>query len=35
MIFVQLREGKIIETWSNWDEFGMFQQIGGKFVFDE
>lgn len=35
MIFVQLREGKIVETWSNWDEYGMFQQIGGKFVFDE
>jgi predicted ester cyclase len=35
MIFVQLSEGKIMETWSNWDEFGMFRQIGGKFVFDE
>jgi predicted ester cyclase len=35
MIFVQLREGKIVETWSNWDEYGMFRQIGGTFVFDE
>jgi predicted ester cyclase len=35
MIFIQLNEGNIVESWSNWDEYGMFQQIGGKLVFDE
>jgi predicted ester cyclase len=35
MIFVQLHEGKIMETWSNWDEYGMFRQMGGRLVFDE
>ena len=30
----RLIDGKITESWSNWDEFGMSQQLGGRVVFD-
>ena len=28
MSFYQLANGKIVESWSNWDELGLFQQLG-------
>jgi predicted ester cyclase len=30
----RLVDGKITESWSNWDELGMSQQLGGRVVFD-
>lgn len=34
MQFLQLANGQISESWSNWDELGLLQQIGGRIVFD-
>ena len=28
----RLVDGKITESWSNWDELGMTQQLGGRVV---
>jgi predicted ester cyclase len=30
----RVADGKIVECWSNWDELGMSQQLGGRVVFD-
>jgi predicted ester cyclase len=32
MVLYRLRAGKIAESWSNWDELGMLQQLGGQIV---
>ena len=32
MVLYRLRAGKITESWSNWDELGMLQQLGGQIV---
>jgi predicted ester cyclase len=32
MVLYRLRAGKIAESWSNWDELGMQQQLGGQIV---
>lgn len=34
MMLLHFANGQIIETWSNWDELGLFQQIGGRISFD-
>lgn len=34
MEFIYLTNGQITETWSNWDELGLFQQIGARIVFE-
>ncbi|MFN8492407.1 MAG: ester cyclase [Caldilineaceae bacterium] len=34
MELLRIANGQISETWSNWDELGLFQQIGGRVVFD-
>jgi predicted ester cyclase len=34
MELIRLANGQIIESWSNWDELGLFQQIGGRMVFE-
>jgi predicted ester cyclase len=30
----RLVDGKITESWSNWDELGMSRQLGGRVMFD-
>jgi predicted ester cyclase len=32
MVLYRLVAGKIAESWSNWDELGMLQQLGGQIV---
>jgi predicted ester cyclase len=33
MVLYRVIEGKIAESWSNWDELGMLRQLGGQIVF--
>ena len=33
MVRYRVIEGKIAESWSNWDELGMLRQLGGQIVF--
>jgi len=28
MVFVRIKEGKLVEGWNNFDQLGMLQQLG-------
>src|SRR5690242_15542437 len=34
MVLYRLVAGKIVESWSNWDELGPLKQLGGQVVRD-